>query len=90
MADQNHIGCDGVVVAKDSGELVGRCGLLPWEIDGRTEVEVAYLLGTPWWGRGLATEAANLSKAQILLQAGVAALAQANSAPQQVLSLLRA
>ncbi len=37
----------------------------------------------------LATEAANLSKAQILLQAGVAALAQANSAPQQVLSLLR-
>ena len=37
----------------------------------------------------LASEAANLSKAQILLQAGVAALAQANSAPQQVLSLLR-
>jgi len=46
------------VILKDSGELVGRCGLLPWEIDGRTEVEVAYLLGTPWWGRGLATEAA--------------------------------
>lgn len=37
----------------------------------------------------LANEAANLSKAQILLQAGVAALAQANSAPQQILSLLR-
>lgn len=37
----------------------------------------------------LASEAANLSKAQILIQAGVAALAQANSAPQQVLSLLR-
>lgn len=37
----------------------------------------------------LAQEAANLSKAQILIQAGVAALAQANSAPQQVLSLLR-
>ena len=30
----------------------------------------------------LATESANLTKAQILLQAGVAALAQANSAPQ--------
>ena len=38
----------------------------------------------------LAAEAANLTKAQILLQAGVAALAQANAAPQQVLSLLRA
>ena len=37
----------------------------------------------------LAAEAANLTKAQVLLQAGVAALAQANSAPQQVLSLLR-
>ena len=37
----------------------------------------------------MAAAAANLTKAQILVQAGVAALAQANSAPQQVLSLLR-
>jgi flagellin len=37
----------------------------------------------------LASEAANLTKAQVLLQAGIAALAQANSAPQQVLALLR-
>jgi flagellin len=37
----------------------------------------------------LAQEAANLSKAQILVQAGTAALAQANSAPQQLLSLLK-
>ena len=37
----------------------------------------------------LAAEAATLSKTQILLQAGISALAQANSAPQQVLSLLR-
>ncbi|HEX4593799.1 MAG TPA: flagellin [Bryobacteraceae bacterium] len=37
----------------------------------------------------LASEAANLTKAQILLQAGVAALAQANAAPQAVLSLLK-
>ena len=37
----------------------------------------------------LAAEAANLTKSQILLQAGIAALAQANSAPQQVLALLR-
>jgi flagellin len=37
----------------------------------------------------LASEAANLTKAQILQQAGIAALAQANSAPQAVLSLLR-
>jgi flagellin len=37
----------------------------------------------------LAAEAANLTKAQILIQAGTAALAQANSAPQAILSLLK-
>ncbi|NUN02025.1 MAG: hypothetical protein HUU41_12990 [Bryobacteraceae bacterium] len=37
----------------------------------------------------LAAEAANLTRAQILQQAGIAALSQANSAPQAVLSLLR-
>ncbi|HEY4364426.1 MAG TPA: flagellin [Bryobacteraceae bacterium] len=37
----------------------------------------------------LAAESANLTKASIQLQAGIAALAQANSAPQQVLTLLR-
>jgi flagellin len=37
----------------------------------------------------LAQEAANLTKAQIVLQAGIAALGQANSAPQAVLSLLQ-
>ena len=37
----------------------------------------------------LAAEAANLTRASIAQQAGVAALAQANSAPQAVLALLR-
>jgi flagellin len=36
-----------------------------------------------------ASETANLSRSQILLQAGNAMIAQANQAPQQVLSLLR-
>jgi flagellin len=36
-----------------------------------------------------ATETANLSKSQILQQAGTAMVAQANQLPQQVLSLLR-
>ena len=36
-----------------------------------------------------ATETANLSRAQILQQAGTAMLAQANQMPQQVLQLLR-
>jgi flagellin len=37
----------------------------------------------------LASEAANLTKSTIQLQAGIAALAQANSAPQAILALLR-
>jgi ribosomal-protein-alanine N-acetyltransferase len=41
-----------------TGAFLGRCGLLPWTIDGRDEVEVAYLLDPAVWGRGLATEAA--------------------------------
>ena len=37
----------------------------------------------------VAQQAANLSKAQVLQQASIAAMAQANSAPQAVLSLLK-
>src|ERR1019366_1965069 len=37
----------------------------------------------------VAQQAANLSKAQVLTQASIAAMAQANSAPQAVLTLLR-
>jgi ribosomal-protein-alanine N-acetyltransferase len=67
-------------ILKDTGTLIGRCGLLPWtavpgsggeltiqhvaeqgsEPDGSwLEVELGYLLAKPYWGRGLATEAAS-------------------------------
>ena len=45
-------------VYKENGRFIGRCGLLPWTIDGRYEVEVAYTIAEDYWGRGLATEAA--------------------------------
>ncbi len=45
-------------IHKESGQFVGRCGLLPWTIDERPEVEVAYMLASEYWGRGLGTEAA--------------------------------
>jgi len=45
-------------VLKENGRFIGRCGLLPWMIDGTFEVEIAYMLATEYWGRGLATEAA--------------------------------
>jgi ribosomal-protein-alanine N-acetyltransferase len=45
-------------VLKETGELIGRCGILLQTIDGIQETEVAYGIATPYWGRGLATEAA--------------------------------
>ena len=45
-------------IHKTTHQFIGRCGLLPWTIDGRAEVEIAYLIDKAWWGQGLATEAA--------------------------------
>jgi len=45
-------------IFKETGALIGRCGLIPWQQPGGLETEVAYLLDKPYWGQGLATEAA--------------------------------
>ncbi len=45
-------------IHKATGKFIGRCGLLPWEIEGRLEVEIAYLLNKAFWGQGLAGEVA--------------------------------
>lgn len=45
-------------VLRENGRFIGRCGLLPWSIDGRDEVEIAYMIDKNDWGRGLGTEAA--------------------------------
>ena len=45
-------------ILKESGAFIGRCGLLPWTIDGKYEVEVAYLIDKSYWRQGLGAEAA--------------------------------
>lgn len=45
-------------VERSSGSFLGRCGLLPWTIDGVDEVELAFLIDKARWGEGFATEAA--------------------------------
>lgn len=40
------------------GRVIGRCGLIPQSLQGREEVELAYLIERAQWGLGLATEAA--------------------------------
>ncbi|MGH6879968.1 GNAT family N-acetyltransferase [Hypericibacter sp.] len=41
---------------KETGRFIGRCGMLPWSIEGRDEVEVAYLLAKDHWRQGLGAE----------------------------------
>jgi ribosomal-protein-alanine N-acetyltransferase len=45
-------------IHKETEQFIGRCGLIPWTIDGRHEVEVAFALARAYWGQGLATEVA--------------------------------
>ncbi len=68
-------------IHKETGDFIGRCGLLPWTLEGQNEVEVAFALSKSYWGQGLATEAArgivqyayetlNLSRLVCLIEEG--------------------
>jgi ribosomal-protein-alanine N-acetyltransferase len=46
------------VVEKATGRVVGHCGLLDKEVDGRPEVELVYVFAPAAWGKGYATEMA--------------------------------
>jgi len=52
-------------IHKERNEFIGRCGLLPWTIEGRNEVEVAFAIAKAYWKQGLGTEVA-----QALVQYG--------------------
>lgn len=45
-------------IEKRSGAFLGRCGLLPWQIDAKHEVELAFLIDKRRWQEGFASEAA--------------------------------
>ncbi len=45
-------------VHKADNRFIGRCGLLPWMLDGRSEVEVAYMIDKAYWRQGFGAEAA--------------------------------
>jgi ribosomal-protein-alanine N-acetyltransferase len=46
------------VVERESGQIIGRCGLLQFELRSEPQTELSYLLARPHWGNGYATEAA--------------------------------
>lgn len=46
------------MVEKQTGRLIGDCGVVWQEIEDRTEPEIGYHVHRGWWNRGFATEAA--------------------------------
>lgn len=46
------------VIARESGAVIGDCGLLEKEVEGRREIELVYVIAPAAWGRGYAGEAA--------------------------------
>jgi ribosomal-protein-alanine N-acetyltransferase len=75
-------------IYKPDNRLIGRCGLLSWDLDGSKEVEVGYILAADYWGRGLATEDACASRDYGLNQLGfnrlISVIQPGNIASQRV------
>lgn len=46
------------MILKQTGELVGDCGLTRQDVNGTSEIEIGYHVRRDLWGQGLATEAA--------------------------------
>ncbi len=44
------------VVERTSGKVVGHAGLLDKEVEGKTEIELVYVISAECWGKGYATE----------------------------------
>lgn len=59
--DENQSGLCALI-EKHTGRMVGQCGLLVQEVDGKTELEIGYHLIPEFWKKGYATEAAQAAK----------------------------
>ncbi len=53
-----ELGGMNALIDKETGALVGQCGLLVQDIEGKEMLEVGYSILPEHWGKGYATEAA--------------------------------
>ncbi len=84
----SNLGGMNALADKSTGKLVGHAGLLVQEVDGVTELEVAYSILPRYWGLGFATEAAiacrNFAFANHLAGSLISIIALSNTASQKV------
>jgi ribosomal-protein-alanine N-acetyltransferase len=59
------------VIEKETGTLIGHCGLLEKDIEGRAEIELIYIFTSSAWGRGFATEIGAALKRYAFKQLGI-------------------
>ena len=59
------------VEEKASGDVIGHCGLLDKEVDGRREIELVYVLAKAAWGSGYATEIASALRDHAFCELGL-------------------
>jgi [ribosomal protein S5]-alanine N-acetyltransferase len=59
------------IILKESGKLIGDCGLVVQEVDGIEEIEIGYHIRRDLWGQGLATEAAQACREYGFSQLGL-------------------
>ena len=55
---KNSLGGMNALIEKESGKLIGHCGLLVQNVDEISELEIGYSLLPKFWNKGFATEAA--------------------------------
>lgn len=55
---KNNLGGMNALIEKESGKLIGHCGLLIQSVEGTTELEIGYSLLPKFWNKGFATESA--------------------------------
>lgn len=59
------------VILKETDELIGDCGIMVTEIDGKQEYDLGYIFHYPYWHNGFAFEAADACKEYAFNKLGI-------------------